>query len=206
MLPQAVIFDIGNVLIEWRPERFYDRVIGTDRRAAFFTAIDLHGMNDRVDRGEPFADVITEVAAANPDWADEVRMWQTRWIDMAAPVIDDSVRILRALRRTGVPVFALSNFGIETFEIGRENYPVLEEFDRHYISGHMGVTKPDPRIYEMVEEDCGLSPERLLFTDDRAENIGAARARGWQGHHFDGPSRWGERLIAEGLITQEGLA
>ena len=206
MPPQAVIFDIGNVLIEWRPERFYDRVIGTDRRAAFFAAIDLHGMNDRVDRGEPFADVITEVAAANPDWADEVRMWQTRWIDMAAPVIDDSVRILRALRRTGVPVFALSNFGIETFEIGRENYPFLEEFDRHYISGYMGVTKPDPRIYEMVEEDCGLSPERLLFTDDRAENIAAARARGWQGHHFDGPSRWGERLIAEGLITQEGLA
>ena len=206
MTPDAVIFDIGNVLIEWQPERFYDRVIGAERRAAFFGAIDLHGMNDRVDRGEPFADVITEVAAANPDWADEVRMWQTRWIDMAAPVIDDSVRILRALRRTGVPVFALSNFGIETFEIGRENYPFLEEFDRHYISGYMGVTKPDPRIYEMVEEDCGLSPERLLFTDDRAENIAAARARGWQGHHFDGPSRWGERLIAEGLITQEGLA
>jgi len=206
MTPDAVIFDIGNVLIEWQPERFYDRVIGAERRAAFFGAIDLHGMNDRIDRGEPFAAVIAEVAAANPDWAKEIRMWQDRWIDMAAPAIDDSVDILRALRRAGVPVFALSNFGIETFQIGREHYPFLEEFDRHYISGHMGVTKPDPRIYEMVEDDCGVTPGRLLFTDDRPENIMAASERGWQAHLFDGPVGWARRLVAAGLITRGALA
>jgi 2-haloacid dehalogenase len=43
----------------------------------------------------------------------------------------------------------------------------------------------------------------LLFVDDRAENIAAARARGWQGHLFDGPQGWAERLIAEGLLTRE---
>ncbi|MEO0357949.1 MAG: HAD family phosphatase, partial [Pseudomonadota bacterium] len=47
----AVIFDIGNVLIEWQPERYYDRTIGVDRRKAMFAAIDLHGMNDQIDRG-----------------------------------------------------------------------------------------------------------------------------------------------------------
>lgn len=205
MAVDAVIFDIGNVLIEWQPEKFYDRVIGEDRRHAFFAAIDLHGMNDRVDRGENFKSVIEDVAEANPDWADEVMMWHDRWIDMAAPAIDDSVTILRALRRADVPVFALSNFGIETFEIGVENYPFLEEFDRRYISGHMGVTKPDPAIYQMVEEDCGIAPDRLLFTDDRDENIEAARVRGWQTHLFDGPGGWADRLIAEGLIQREAL-
>ena len=34
---EAVIFDIGNVLIEWQPERYYDRVIGEDRRRAMFS-------------------------------------------------------------------------------------------------------------------------------------------------------------------------
>ena len=34
--PQAVIFDIGNVLTRWQPEAFYDRVIGEDRRRALF--------------------------------------------------------------------------------------------------------------------------------------------------------------------------
>lgn len=202
---EAVIFDIGNVLIEWQPERFYDRVIGPERRTAFFDAIDLHGMNDRVDRGENFPAVVAEVAAANPDWSEEVQMWHDRWIDMAAPAIDASVNTLRALRRAGVPVFALSNFGIETFEIGRDNYPFLEEFDRRYISGHMGVIKPDPQIYRMVEEDCGLSPENLLFTDDRADNIEAARARGWQVHLFEGSDGWADRLMSEGLIAREAL-
>jgi 2-haloacid dehalogenase len=69
----------------------------------------------------------------------------------------------------------------------------------------MGVTKPDPRIYEMVEEDSGIAPERLLFTDDRAENIAAARARGWQAHLFDGPAGWADRLVAEGLVTRDAL-
>ena len=50
MQPEAVIFDIGNVLIEWQPERFYDRVIGADRRRAMFAEVDLHGMNEKVDQ------------------------------------------------------------------------------------------------------------------------------------------------------------
>jgi len=203
MTIQAVIFDIGNVLIEWQPERFYDRVVGADRRAAFFDAIDLHGMNDRVDRGENFTSVVEEVAAANPDWSAEVMMWHDRWVDMATPPIDHSVRLQRALLRADVPVFALSNFGIETFELGLREYPFLEEFDKRYISGHMGVAKPDAAIYQMVEDDCGVPPAALLFVDDRKDNIDAAAARGWQTHLFETPEGWAARLVAQGLLTQE---
>ena len=42
MTPEAVIFDIGNVLTRWQPEAFYDRVIGEERRRALFAAVDLH--------------------------------------------------------------------------------------------------------------------------------------------------------------------
>lgn len=198
----AVIFDIGNVLIEWNPERFYDRAVGADRRRAMFAAVDLHAMNDRVDRGENFRDVVVETAQALPEFRDEIMLWHDRWIEMAAPVIDRSVNLLRALRRGGVPVFALTNFGIQTFEIGRREYPFLEEFDRHYVSGHMGVIKPEPRIYEMVEKDCGVAPAGLLFADDRIDNIRAAAERGWQTHHFDGPEGWAARLVAEGLLSK----
>lgn len=200
---QAVVFDIGNVLIEWQPERFYDQVIGADRRRAFFGAIDLHGMNDRVDRGETFRDVVEQTAQDFPDWADEIMMWHDRWIEMASPTIDHSVRLLRALRRAGYPVFALSNFGIQTFDIGIREYPFLEEFDKRYISGHMGVIKPDAEIYQMVEEDCGIAPGDLLFADDRQDNIDAAAARGWQVHLFTDAQGWADRLVAEGLITKE---
>ena len=199
---EAVVFDIGNVLIEWQPERFFDSVIGADRRRAMFADIDLHGMNDRVDRGENFHQVIAETARLYPGWHDEVMIWHDRWIEMAAPVIDRSVRLLQALRKRGVPVFALTNFGIQTFQIAEPVYPFLRDFDRRYISGHMGVIKPDAEIYRMVEEDCGIAPAALLFADDRIDNIRAAAARGWQTHLFDGPQGWAERLVAEGLLSE----
>lgn len=206
MTIEAVIWDIGNVLLEWQPERFYDRAIGEARRQDFFAAVDLTAMNERVDRGETFAEVIGETAAANPDWAHEIMMWHDRWIEMASPAIDASVRLLRALRRAGVPCFALSNFGIQTFEIAIREYPFLEEFDRCVISGKLGAIKPEPEIYEALEAECGLTGEALIFTDDRPDNIAAAEARGWRTHLFQGPDAWAARLVSEGLLTEEDIA
>ena len=206
MTIDAVIFDVGNVLIEWNPERHFDRVLGEDGRKALFSAVDLHGMNLRVDRGADFQRSVFDLADAHPDWADEIRRWHEDWLHMAQPEIPQSVRMLRALRGRGVPVYALTNFGIGTWDVAARAYPFLTEFDRHFISGHMGVIKPEPRIYEMVEEQCGVPPERLLFTDDRPENIDAAAARGWQVHLFDGPQGWSDRLVAEGLLPQEAAA
>ncbi len=201
MAVDAVIYDIGNVLIEWQPERHYDRTIGENRRRAMFAAVDLHAMNDAVDRGGNFRDTIYAMAEATPDWRDEIRDWHDRWIEMAQPVIPHSLALLRALRSKGVPVFALSNFGIESFAYAETQYPFLGEFDRRYISGHMGVIKPDAEIYEQVEADCGLAPGALLFTDDRPDNIAVARDRGWGTHLFEGPQGWAERLVAEGLLS-----
>lgn len=206
MRPQAVIFDIGNVLIEWQPERFYDRVIGPERRRAMFAAVDLHDMNDRVDRGGAFAETIYETACAYPDWHDEIRMWHDNWIELASPAIDHSLRLLRALRARGMPVFALTNFGTESFDYAATQYPFLNEFDRHYISGHMKVIKPDPEIYRQVEADCGMHPETLLFTDDRPDNIAIARSRGWQTHLFHGPAGWADVLVSAGLLTRDEAA
>ncbi len=206
MSVQAVIFDIGNVLIEWQPERFYDATIGEGRRRAMFADVDLHAMNDRVDSGGGFADEIARTAREFPAHAEAILMWHSHWLDMARPEIPHSVRLLRALRARSVPVFALSNFGLEPFQMARGVYPFLEEFDRLFLSGAMGVTKPAPRIYRMLEDECGLPPATLLFADDRAENIDAAAARGWQTHLFDGPEGWANRLIAEGLLTEKEAA
>ncbi len=106
--------------------------------------------------------------------------------------------------RQNVPVFALTNFGIQTFEIAEPVYPFLGEFDRRYISGHMGVIKPDAEIYAMVEADCGVPPEGLLFTDDRIDNINAAASRGWQTHLFEHPQGWADRLVRRRRFEQGG--
>ena len=203
---RAVIFDIGNVLLHWQPEAFYDRMIGPEARKRLFSQVDLDGMNLSIDAGTPFRATVQATAAAHPDWAEAILWWHDRWGQMATPAIDHSVRLLRALRAQGVPVFALSNFGVDSFTLAQRLYPFLTAFDRFYISGHLRLVKPDPRIYAAVEGDCGLPPDRLLFTDDRPANIDAALARGWHGHLFEGAAGLAERLVAEGLLHKEDAA
>jgi len=203
MTPKAVVFDIGNVLIEWQPERFFDSVIGPERRSAMFAAVDLHGMNDRVDLGHHFTETIYATADANPDWRDEIRIWHDRWIEMAAPVIDRSVRLMQALQANGVPVFSLTNFGIQSYDLAARHYPFLRQFDRDFISGHMKVIKPAKRIFEMLEQGSGLGGDDLIFTDDRPDNIAAAQALGWRTHLFEGPDGWAARLVTEGLLSED---
>jgi 2-haloacid dehalogenase len=201
MRPEAVIFDIGNVLTCWQPEAFYDRVLGANRRRALFAAVDLHAMNALVDDGALFRETIYDWADRHPAWAGEIRMWYDRWIELASPRIEGSIALLRALRRRGVPVFALTNFGSYSYEEAREKLDFLSEFDREYVSGRMYVSKPDPEIFRRVEEDCGIAPDRLIFTDDKAENITAAARRGWRTHQFESWQGWAQRLVAEGLLT-----
>ena len=202
MQPEAVIFDIGNVLKAWQPEAFYDRAIGEERRRALFGAVDLHHMNAPVDDGAPFGETIYGRAERHPDWGPEIRMWYDRWIELASPRIDGSIALLRALRAKGVPAFCLTNFGSFSCEEARDKLDFLGEFDREYVSGRLFVSKPEPRIYQIVEEDCGIPPDRLIFADVRADNITAAARRGWRTHQFESWQGLGRRLVAEGLLTE----
>ena len=171
-----------------------------DERRKMFAVVDLHHMNDRIDHGENWRDTVYTTAATYPEYAGMIRLWHDRWAEMATPAITETWQILRRLRQQGTPVFALSNFGIESFAFAETLYPELAEFDRRFISGHMGVTKPARRIYEMVEAETGLSGAELFFADDRQDNIDAAETMGWKGHLFTSPDRLERDLIKHGLL------
>ncbi len=200
---KAVLFDIGNVLIRWEPEKFYDRTVGEARRRALFSAVDLYDMNDRADAGESLPEMIETLAAAHPEFAAEIHMWIDHWLEFITAEIPPSIALLRALRAKGVPVWALTNFGAQTLPMADRQFPFLTEFDRRYVSAHMKMMKPDPRIYAAVEADCACAPSQLLFTDDRPENIAAARARGWDAHLFTQPEDWARVLVDRGLLSEK---
>ena len=201
MTPEAVVFDIGNVLIEWQPENFFDAKLGKARRVEMFEAVDIDAMMDRIDRGGVFADVVEDTAWQHPKWREQVLWFRWKWKEIASPDIPHSVRLMRALKAKGVPVFALTNFGAQNFPTSERQFPFLAEFDRRYISGEMAMAKPDAEIYAAVEADCRIDPKALFFTDDRPENIDAAAARGWQTHLFDGPEGFAQALVAKGLLS-----
>ena len=210
MAVQAAVFDIGEVLVQWRPERVYDRLIADEaERARFRAEICTDAWNAAFDRGAPMPEGVEAHAARHPAHADLIRAWWSCWPEMFAPAIDGSVALFRALKAAGVPVFGLTNFAAETFEIAQRMYPVLTEFDRVVVSAHVRRNKPEPEIYEALEreaaEAAGLAPDALFFTDDRAENVAAARARGWTAHLFRGPYGLSRALVETGLLAPHQL-
>jgi len=202
MAPRAMVFDIGNVLVAWRPEALYARLITDDAaRARFFSEICPPEWNARFDRGEPMPEGVEAHAEANPEHAELIRAWWTRWPEMFGPAIEGSIACLRALKAKGTPVFALTNFAAETFALAQEMYPVLTEFDGAVVSAHVRRNKPEPEIYAALEAMAGVPPEALFFADDLLANVRAARARGWTAHHFRGATGLRQALIESGLLA-----
>ncbi|MGL4280367.1 MAG: HAD family phosphatase, partial [Albidovulum sp.] len=66
MAIEAVVFDIGRVLVDWNPEGFYDARLGREVRERFFAETGVTAMNDEIDRGEPFRQTVMAHAARHP--------------------------------------------------------------------------------------------------------------------------------------------
>lgn len=196
----AVIFDVGRVLIDWRPEAFYDARIGREARERLFAETGLLEAHIAVDRGEGSENVTRALARRHPEWRDEIHAWHDDWLGTVGPEIPGTADILRRLKSRGVPVMALTNFGRDTFDRTRPGYPVLDEFDRAFVSGDLGLVKPDPAIYAHVEHATGIPPSELFFTDDSPPNIEAARTRGWRTHLFRGAEGLEDALRDEGVL------
>lgn len=198
---RAVVFDVGNVLFRWDPEKLYARLIpDAGARRRFLTEICPPAWNLTFDAGAPMPEGVEAHAARHPAHAELIRAWWTGWAEMTGPQIDGSVACLHALKARGVPVFGLTNFAAETFAIARTLYPVLEAFDHCVVSAAVKRVKPDPAIYEILEAQTGYGPERLFFTDDSPANVAAARARGWTAHLFEDAAGLLAALEAEGFL------
>lgn len=201
--PEAVVFDIGDVLVRWDPMRVYRELIPDDAaRAHFFAEIMPPEVNARFDRGEPMPEGVERHAERHPEHADLIRAWWTRWPDTIGPAIPGSVACLRALKAKGAPVYGLTNFAAETLAIARGMFPFLTAFDACVVSAEVGANKPEPEIYAALEAVAPHPPAALFFTDDKPYNVAAAETRGWTGHHFTGAEGLQAALIAAGLLTR----
>jgi 2-haloacid dehalogenase len=68
------------------------------------------------------------------------------------------------------------------------------------VSGEVGMIKPDPRIYRLLLDRCGIDPRRAVFIDDVAANVEAARRLGLHGIVFAGPDALRRELAGLQLL------
>jgi 2-haloacid dehalogenase len=101
-----------------------------------------------------------------------------------------------------VPLYSITNFGVDAWAMFRPIFPVLDHFRDIVVSGHERLIKPDAAIFALAARRFGHAPAAMLFIDDNADNIAAAKALGWQVHHFvDGAGALASDLRERGLIA-----
>jgi len=132
---RAVIFDIGNVLIRWQPEAFFDGLIPQAQRQRLFAEVDLHAMNEAIDSGAPFRQTVYDTASRYPEHSAMIRLWHDRWADIAAPAIEGSARLNTKLRQAKPGFHQFINPGRRLRypqRTGQEEEEEEEEFFNHY--------------------------------------------------------------------------
>lgn len=190
--PELVLFDLGGVLIDWDPRRLYRKMIADEAVIEqFLSTVCTPAWNLELDRGHSFALAVEELAAAHPEQRPLIEAYRQRWLEMIGGPIGGTVALLEALAERRTPLRALTNWSAETFPLVHDDpdYGFLRRFAHIYVSGALGMIKPNDDIFEHVLDDTGLAAGSILFIDDSAANIRTAERLGFVTHRFEGPAR-----------------
>lgn len=197
----SVVFDLGNVLIEWDRRNLFEKLIDDPNELqTFLDTVFTMEDNMELDRGTPLHEVASSVAARHPDQRELVMAFADRWSETLGGVIEGTVEILDELSLNGVPLYALSNWGRDTFAMIEPTYSFFELFDGMVISGREGVIKPDPSIFDLLCSRYGFVPEDAVFIDDSGANIAAAMSLGFDALLFERPDRLRQQLVERNLL------
>jgi 2-haloacid dehalogenase len=187
---QAIIFDFGNVLINWDPHKVFNKYFLNDRQAIdnFLTEINFTAWNLSQDKGVPFAKGVMQLSAQFPQYAHLIRAYDEDWEESITGLIPETVEILQKLKMAGYRLYGLTNWSAEKFSLIKEKYEAFNLFEDIVVSGEVSLVKPDPAIFHLLLQKIHRQPDECLLIDDSLENIEAAQKMGFVTHHFTSPA------------------
>ena len=199
--PEAVVFDLGNVLIRWDPHPAVARGVGAEEATRFLSAedFDFLAWNHLQDAGRAWTVAEDAVARSHPHWHEHALAYRAHFAESLVGAVDENVAVLRDLHGAGVPLTALTNWSADLFPQALDRFDFLALFDDIVVSGAEGVAKPDPAVFAVLRERVGRPLERCVFVDDSAANVAAAAAAGLDTIHYDGRTPLRPQLRTRGL-------
>lgn len=199
---RAIIFDFGNVLLQWDPRRLFQRSFPAGPQAvdAFMNEIGFAEWHLEQDRGRPFAEAIAERSTKFPQYAHILSDYDICYTEAVVGPIADSVAILRSLKQAGYPLYGLSNYPAEKFVLARQTYEFFAWFDAIVISGEVGLVKPDPAIFHLLLKTIQRSAQECIFIDDAPANIFSAAQLGFTTIQFHSPGKLQQALNELGIL------
>lgn len=198
----AVVFDLGGVLMDWNPRHLYRKLFGGDDKAMerFLTTVCTSDWIREQEIGLPVADAVARLSRRFPAEATLIEAFDTRWAEMLAGPIPGSVAILEELRECGRPTYGLTNLPAEKYPILQRALEFLDTLQGVIVSGAVGTAKPAPEIYLHLSRTFKLVPFRTLYVDDVKANVDAAKALGFPALHFVSPEKLRADLTALEVI------
>jgi 2-haloacid dehalogenase len=198
----AIIFDLGGVLIDWNPSYVFDKMFSDEeQKKHFFENICTHEWNEKQDAGRPLKEATEELVHKHPEWKEYIEAYYGRWEEMLGGPIHETVEILRQLKEAGRhKIYALTNWSAELFPIALERYEFLHWFDGRVVSGEEKTRKPFPEFYQLILDRFQLTPQETLFIDDNLRNAEAAEKIGLQTIRFHSPFQLKNDLVQMGIL------
>jgi 2-haloacid dehalogenase len=182
----TIIFDLGNVLIDWRPEYVFDNKYfdSPEKKEYFFKNICTPDWNEEQDAGRSIVVATQDLVAKYPEWEQAIRDFYGRWTEMLGGPIAETVEMFRELKERKYKTYALTNWQAGLFDIALVRYNFLHWFDGRVVSGEEKIRKPFPEFYN-----------RLLTRYNVKPDIKAARELGINSIHFTSPAELRRELV-----------
>jgi 2-haloacid dehalogenase len=200
---KAIIFDFGNVLLEWNPRYVYQRYFPNDPEGMehFLEEVNFMEWNLLQDKGRPFTEGVAVLSKEFPHYSDLIQAYHDHWIDSLGESLPGTVEIIKELKQAGYPVYGLSNWSAETFPHARKKHDFFDLLDDFVISGEVGHVKPHPEIFHIMLERIGRPAQECLFIDDSQANVQQAQNMGFATVLFESPDQLRSRLVELGILS-----
>jgi len=198
---ETVIFDLGNVLIDWNPRYLYRKIFDSEEEVEWFLAnvCDME-WNEAQDGGRTFEEGNEELIQQFPEFEKQIKLYFDRWEEMLGGADEEVVKILQLLRdNPKYRIYALTNWSAETFPIAIKRFEFLKWFEGILVSGKVNLKKPDPAIYAMILKRYQINPENAVFIDDSQRNVDSAIKFGLPSIRFETAEKLKDSLIKMGV-------
>ena len=196
-----VVFDLGGVVVAWRPEEIVAQAfVDPTTRALVYREIIGHPDWLELDRGTLTVDAAVDRAVARTGLAEpDVRSF-IEGVPAALVADFDVVALVRRLQAAGHRLYCLSNMPAISMEHLERAYDFWGLFSGKVISSRIGYCKPEPAIYEHLLATYELDPGETIFIDDVDANVAAAEAFGISTIRFESLAQCEVELRRLGLL------